>query len=61
MGENRLKVFTDEEIWVIYNAFYECNEIPSGSYDTFNRLHEEFGIEQDLREDMRRERIINND
>lgn len=55
MSERRLKVFTDDEIWVIYNAFYECNEIPSGSYDTFNRLHEEFGIEQDLREEMRRE------
>ena len=59
MSERRLKVFTDDEIWVIYNAFYECNEIPSGSYDTFNRLHEEFGIEQDLREEMRKERIIN--
>lgn len=61
MSENRLKIFTDEEIWVIYNAFWECPAIPSSSYDTFDRLQREFETEHDVREDMRRERIINND
>ena len=59
MCERRLKVFTDDEIWVIYNAFYECPVVSGRLYDTFGKLLDEFEEEQELREEMRRERIIN--
>lgn len=49
MSENRLKVFSDEEILAIYQTFYECDTVPGGLYNTFNRLLKEFGDENILR------------
>ena len=49
MSESRLKVFTDEEINTIYNTFYECDKVPCGLYDIYNRLLEEFGDEHIVR------------
>ena len=49
MSENRLKVFSDEEILTMYQVFYDCDTVPCGLHKTFNKLLEEFGDENILR------------
>ena len=49
MSKNRLKVFSDEEILTIYQVFYDCDIVPCGLHNTFNKLLEEFGDENILR------------
>lgn len=49
MSENRLKVFSDEEILTMYQVFYDCDTVPCGLHKTFNKLLKEFGDENIIR------------
>lgn len=49
MSENRLKVFSDKEILTMYQVFFDCDNVPWGLHNAFNKLLEEFGDENFLR------------